>query len=369
MNSPVCEMFGIETPIFAFSHCRDVVVEASKAGGLGVLGTAHFTTEELQRELEWIDGHIEGRPYGVDILMPTTYAKLDASAKDLSQLIPKTHREFMANLLASHGIAPLPEGMAEDIRRATLRRMTVSPEQHEEVLEVAFEHPFTLLVAALGSPGESVVRRARARGIRLASLVGSPKHALRQRDAGVDLIVAQGTEAGGHTGTIATMVLTPQIVDLVAPLPVLAAGGIATGRQMAAAMALGAAGVWCGSVWLCTAQSDAPPEVKRKILAARSQDAVISRSYSGKPSRVLRSGWTDAWAAAGAPEPLMMPLQSLLTKEAMTRITRANAEGLASYPAGQVIGQMRSETTVRQIFYDMLAEFADTVERLNSVAT
>jgi len=209
---------------------------------------------------------------------------------------------------------------------------------------------------------------ARARGIRLASLVGSPEHALRQRDAGVDLIVAQGTEAGGHTGTIATMVLTPQIVDLVAPIPVLAAGGIATGRQMAAAMALGAAGVWCGSVWLCTAQSDAPPEVKRKILAARSQDAVISRAYSGKPSRVLKSAWTDAWAAAGAPEPLMMPLQSLLTKEAMMRVTRANAEVLASYPAGQVIGQMRSETTVRQIFYDMLVEFADTVDRLNRVA-
>ena len=368
MRSSACKMFGIDTPIFAFSHCRDVVVEASKAGGLGVLGTAHFTTEELRRELEWIDGHIEGRPYGLDILMPTTYAKVDASSEDLSQLVPKTHREFMTNLLAKHGIPPLPDGMAEDIRRATLRRMTVTPEQHEEVLGVAFQHPLALLVAALGRPDETVVRRARERGIKVASLVGSPEHAIRQRQAGVDLIVAQGTEAGGHTGTIATMVLTPQIVDLIAPIPVLAAGGIATGRQMAAAMALGAAGVWCGSVWLCTAQSNAPPEVKRKILAARSQDAVITRAYSGKPSRVLRSGWTDAWAAAGAPDPLMMPLQSLLTKEAMTRVTRANAEALASYPAGQVIGQMRSETTVRQIFHDMLVEFADTVDRLNCFA-
>jgi NAD(P)H-dependent flavin oxidoreductase YrpB (nitropropane dioxygenase family) len=210
-----------------------------------------------------------------------------------------------------------------------------------------------------------VVKRARARGIKLASLVGSPEHARRQRGAGVDLIVAQGTEAGGHTGSISTMVLTPQIVDLVAPIPVLAAGGIASGRQMAAAMALGAAGVWCGSVWLCTAQSDAPPEVKRKILAARSQDAVITRAYSGKPSRVLKSGWTEAWAAAGAPDPLQMPLQSLLTKEAMARVTRAGAEALASYPAGQVIGQMQGETTVRQVFNDMLVEFADTMERLN----
>ncbi len=368
-NSPACAMFGIQTPIFAFSHCRDVVVEASKAGGLGVLGTAHFTPEELRRELDWIDAHIDGRPYGLDILMPTTYARVDTASLDTGQLLPEEHRRFMAKLLEDNDIPPLPEGMAEDIRRATLRRMTVSPEQHEEVLDIAFEHPFTLLAAALGRPNDSVVKRARERGIRIGSLVGSPEHAKRQRDAGADLIIAQGTEAGGHTGTIATMVLTPQIVDLVAPVPVLAAGGIATGRQMAAAMALGAAGVWCGSVWLCTAQSDAPPEVKRKILAARSQDAVISRCYSGKPSRVLKSGWTDAWTAAGAPDPLMMPLQSLLTKEAMARVTRANAEALASYPAGQVIGQMQNETTVRQIFYDMLAEFAEAVDRLNHLGS
>lgn len=368
MHSPACEMFGIQTPIFAFSHCRDVVVEASKAGGLGVLGTAHFTLEELERELDWIDRHIEGRPYGLDILMPTSFAKVDTDTQDTARLLPDAHRRFMAELLESNGIAPLPGGMAEDIRRSTLKRLTISPEQHEEELAVAFRHPFRLLVAALGRPNETVVTRARERGIKIASLVGSPEHALRQRDAGVDLIVAQGTEAGGHTGSIATMVLTPQVVDLVAPIPVLAAGGIANGRQMAAAMALGAAGVWCGSVWLCTAQSDAPPEVKRKILAARSQDAVISRAYSGKPSRVLKSGWTEAWAAAGAPDPLQMPLQSLLTKEAMARVTRANAEALASYPAGQVIGMMKGETTVRQIFRDMLTEFADTMERLNRLA-
>lgn len=365
MRSPVCGMFGIETPIFAFSHCRDVVVAVSRAGGFGVLGTAHFSPEELERELSWIDAHIDGRPYGLDLLMPSSYAKVDQATPDLSTLIPEGHRAFMAALLERNGVPALPEGMAEEIRRVTLRRFSVSPEQHAEELEIAFRHPFKLLVAALGRPNESVVRRARENGVKLAALVGTPEHAARQREAGMDLVIAQGTEAAGHTGTISTMVLTPQVVDLMAPTPVLAAGGIATGRQMAAAMALGAAGVWCGSVWLCTAESDAPPEVKRRILAAQSKDAVITRSYSGKPSRVLRSGWTDAWAAAGAPDPLQMPLQSLLTKEAMARVTRAGADAMASYPAGQVIGQMRSETSVRQVFQDMLTEFAETMERLN----
>ena len=368
MRSPACDLFGIETPIFAFSHCRDVVVEASRAGGLGVLGTAHFSPEELERELRWIDDHVEGKPYGLDLLMPSSYAKVDLDTQDTSKLIPEGHRAFMAEMLARNGVPPLPEGMAEEIRKVTLRRFSVSPEQHEEELEIAFRHPFKLLVAALGRPNEKVVRRAREKGIRLASLVGTPEHALRQKEAGVDLIVAQGTEAGGHTGAISTMVLTPQIVDLVAPTPVLAAGGIATGRQMAAAMALGAAGVWCGSVWLTTKESDAPPEVKRRILAAQSKDAVITRSYSGKPSRVLRSGWTDAWSASGSPDPLQIPLQSLLTKEAMARVTRAGADAMASYPAGQVIGMMTSESTVRQVFQDMLTEFAEAMERMNALS-
>jgi len=368
MHSPACDLFGIETPIFAFSHCRDVVVEVSRAGGLGVLGTAHFSPEELERELNWIDAHIEGKPYGLDLLMPSSYAKVDLATEDTSRLIPERHRAFMADMLARNGVPELPEGMAEEIRRATLRRFSVSPAQHAEELEIAFRHPFKLLVAALGRPNDDVVRRARERGVKLAALVGSPEHAARQREAGMDLIIAQGTEAAGHTGTISTMVLTPQVVDLMAPTPVLAAGGIATGRQMAAAMALGAAGVWCGSVWLCTRESDAPPEVKRRILAAQSKDAVVTRSYSGKPSRVLRSGWTEAWAAQGAPDPLQMPLQSLLTKEAMARVTRTGADAMASYPAGQVIGMMRSETTVRQIFRDMLTEFAETLDRLNSAA-
>lgn len=368
MRTAASDMFGLDAPIFAFSHCRDVVAEASRAGGMGVLGTAGFTAEELEIELDWIDRHVDGRPYGLDLLMPTTYETVRLQpGQSAGSLLPDGHLAFVDRLLAEHGVPPLDPADSEDIRRTTLERFTITPAQHARILDVAFRHPIALLVSALGVPPPEIVSRARAAGMKLAALVGSPEQALRQRDAGVDLIVAQGTEAGGHTGSIATMVLTPQIVDLVAPVPVLAAGGIATGRQMLAAMALGAAGVWCGTVWLTTAQSDAPSNVKARILAARSSDTVISTSYSGKNSRVLKSAWTQGWSAAGAPPTLPMPLQSLIVKEAMARITRAGSAPLATYPAGQVIGQLQAESTVRQVFYDMLSEYSDRLEALQEL--
>ena len=186
-------------------------------------------------------------------------------------------------------------------------------------------------------------------------------------NAGVDFVVATGTEAGGHTGYISTMVLVPQIVDAVAPLPVLAAGGIGRGRQIAAALALGAEGVWCGSVWLTTKQSDVIPELKEKLLAAESTDAVLTKAYSGKNCRVLRSQLIDAWEQPGAPKPLGLPLQRYLINEPLKRIERYRVRELMTYPAGQIIGQLHEEQSVRQVFYDMLAELADTTERLNNL--
>lgn len=367
MDNPVCAMFGLEAPIFAFSHCRDVVVEASRAGGMGVLGTAGFTPDELEVELNWIDRHVQGKPYGLDLLMPVSYETVRLQpGQPVAALLPSEHIAFVDDLLARHGVPAIKKEESEALRRATLERFTITPSQHEQILDIAFRHPIKLLVSALGAPSANTVARARTAGMKLAALVGSPEHARRQREAGVDLIVAQGAEAGGHTGQISTMVLTPQVVDLVAPLPVLAAGGIANGRQMLAAMALGAAGVWCGSVWLASPQSDAPPEVKQRILAARSSETIVSRSYSGKNSRVLKSAWTDAWAAADAPSALPMPLQSLLVKEAMARAQKMRSGPLATYPAGQVIGQIMTETSVRQIFHDMLAEFADQLENLRT---
>jgi NAD(P)H-dependent flavin oxidoreductase YrpB (nitropropane dioxygenase family) len=367
MRTKICDMLGIEAPIFAFSHCRDVVVEVSKAGGFGVFG-AGIEPAQLDIELKWIDEHIGGRPYGVDFLMPSTYATVEETSREEPRdLVPEAHRAWLEKLMEQSGIPPLPDGEIGRFQRAALDRLKIRPEQHRALLDVTFSHPVKLIASALGKPPPSLVERAQGLGIKVGALVGSPEQAKRQREAGVDIVIAQGNEAGGHTGYISTMVLVPQVVDCIAPLPVLAAGGIANGRQMAAALALGAEGVWCGSVWLTSAQSDVDPKIKQRILAAASSDAVVSKSWSGKNNRVLKSKWTEAWSARDAPDTLMMPMQGLMTKEVMLRAHRAKSGQFLSHPAGQVIGQISSENSVRQIVFDMLSEFADAVERLEAV--
>jgi NAD(P)H-dependent flavin oxidoreductase YrpB (nitropropane dioxygenase family) len=247
--------------------------------------------------------------------------------------------------------------------------MRISPRGYEPLLDVAFSHPIQLIASALGPPPPSLIDRAHSMGVAVVALAGSKVHAERHRAAGVDLIVAQGTEAGGHTGEISTMVLVPEVVDAVAPTPVLAAGGIANGRQIAAAMALGAEGVWCGSVWLTTEEAETHPAVKQKFLAATSRDTTRSRSLTGKPARMLKSAWTEEWERPDAPPPLSMPLQSALVAGAQARIGRAaNKEGtganrLANYFVGQVVGTMNRVRPARQVVLDLVTEYAEVVDR------
>jgi NAD(P)H-dependent flavin oxidoreductase YrpB (nitropropane dioxygenase family) len=363
-------MFGIDVPIVAFSHFRDVVVAAAKAGGMGVFGADTSTPEQLAVELQWIEDHIGGRPYGVDVLFPQKYDDVASHENtDPNALIPQRHREFVEDLLERHHVPHLPDDEEDRMLREMLNRKKGTPEFTAELLEVAFRFPgIKLLVTAIGTPPASVVDRAHKAGMKFGAMVGKPEHAIKQRDAGVDLLIAQGHEAGGHTGEITTMVLTPQIVDAVAPLPVLAAGGIGRGRQVAAALALGAEGVWCGSVWLTTQESDALPALRKRLLAAKSSDTVRTRSFTGKPGRFLKSAWSDAWESPGAPEPLGRPLQYFLRTPSFARIDRVGAEALVSSPIGQIVGEMKSETTVRQVFMDMLSEYSDTLERMNRLA-
>jgi NAD(P)H-dependent flavin oxidoreductase YrpB (nitropropane dioxygenase family) len=214
---------------------------------------------------------------------------------------------------------------------------------------------------------------AHARGVKVAALAGTVEHAVAHAEAGVDLVIAQGTEAGGHTGEISTLVLVPQIVDAVAPIPVLAAGGIGNGRQMAAALALGADGVWCGSIWLTTQEAESSAAVRARMLASRSQDTVRTRSFTGKPCRVLRSKWTDAWNEDGAPSPLPMPLQSMLSDrprrriEAMAERPGSRAVELLSPFVGQIVGQMNAVKPARQVVLEMVDEFVDAWQRVNEL--
>lgn len=369
MKTPATELLQIEYPIFAFSHCRDVVAAVTGAGGFGVLGAVAHTPDQLEADLAWVDQQVHGLPYGVDLLMPRKFVGAESGGMDrgsLRDMIPDEHRAFLDDLLNRYGIPPqepAPGASAPAQRRAGLQ---VDPKSMAPLIDVAFRHPIRLLASALGTPPEWLVTDAHQRGIQVAALAGTVKHARAHAAAGVDLVIAQGTEAGGHTGEVSTLVLVPQVVDAVAPIPVLAAGGIATGRQMAASLALGAAGVWCGSVWLTTRESETPPAVKERMLAASSEDTVRTRSFTGKPCRVLRSEWTTAWEAPGAPAPLPMPLQSMLSDrprrrvEAVAERPGSPAVDLLSPFIGQVVGQLSAVRPAREVVLGMVEELVDT---------
>ncbi len=366
MKSRICEMFGIDVPILAFSHCRDVVVEVSKAGGLGVLGMARKSPERVPEDLKWIDDHIEGKPYGVDVLMPATYEDAGALKFDPERLFPEKQLSFVRGMLDEAGIPPLPAADAAQIERDLVSTFSFTPRESQEMIEAALRHPIKLIVNALGSPPKEMVERAHARGIRVGAMAGTAGHALKHKQAGCDFVIAVGTEAGGHTGSTTSMVLWPRIVDAVAPLPVLGAGGVGRGRQLAAALALGCEGVWCGSIWLKTEQSEVIPEIKAKMFEARSEDAVLTRSVTGKPCRTLRCAFTDAWEKPGAPEMLPAPLQAILWwSQGRTRVERVRAKAFLTYPVGQIVGDMREEASVRQVIYDMLQELVEAKERLD----
>ena len=376
MKTRVCDILGIEFPILAFSHCRDVVAAVTRAGGFGVLGAVAHSPEQLEIDLRWIEEQVGGRPYGVDLLLPMKYAGSDEGGLDrdsLAHLLPPEHQAFVDDILRRYDVPPLTE---ED-RRAMAAHpgMSVSPKGYEPLLDVAFAHRISLIASALGPPPPSVIERAHAQDVPVAALAGTRVHAERHQAAGVDLIVAQGTEAGGHTGEIGTMVLVPEVVDAVAPTPVLAAGGIARGRQIAAAMALGAEGVWCGSVWLTTDEAETQPAVKEKFLRAASTDTVRSRSITGKPARMLKSAWTEEWEGADSPGTLPMPVQPLLVGEALARINRsATTEGsgaaqLANYFVGQVVGHLDRVMPAGRVLLAMVEEYVDAAERIGAQLT
>ncbi len=363
MRTPICDRLGIEFPLFAFSHCRDVVAAVTNAGGYGVLGALAFSPDELEVELTWIDEHVNGKPYGVDFAMPEKFVGKgeDFDFDSLEHLIPQEHRDFVEEVLGEYGVPPLPSGVEGVMKAAGLGVELEGPGQ----VEATLRHPVSMLVNALGPPPEYAVEQAHAKGVLVGALAGSPRHAQRNLERGVDVIIAQGTEAGGHTGEISTMVLVPEVVDTVGPdIPVLAAGGIGRGRQMAAAMALGAQGAWTGSIWLTVAESSEQPWVVENLLAAGFTDTVRSRSMTGKPARQLRTAWTEAWERAEAPQPLPMPLQGILYAPAAHRFMRAQSRELSGSPVGQIVGRMNQVRTARDLVYEIVDEWIDTYQRI-----
>ncbi|MFQ3559529.1 nitronate monooxygenase family protein [Streptomyces gramineus] len=364
MQTELSKTLGVEHAVFGFTPFPAVAAAISRAGGFGVLGAVRYTApDDLKRDLDWIEKHVDGKPYGLDVVMPAK--KVDGVTEaEVEAMIPDGHRQFVRDTLAAYGVPELAEGEASGWRITGWMEQVARTQ-----LDVAFDYPIRLLANALGSPPADVVARAHDQDVLVAALAGSARHAVKHRDAGIDVVVAQGYEAGGHTGEIATMVLTPEVVDAVAPLPVLAAGGIGSGPQVAAALSLGAQGVWLGSVWLTVTEADlSSPAVTRKLLAAGSGDTVRSRALTGKPARQLRTEWTDAWDDPNGPGTLPMPLQGLLVAEAVSRIQKYEVEPLLGTPVGQIVGRMTDERSVQAVFDDLTRGFERAVDRINRIA-
>ena len=373
MNSKICELLDIEFPLVAFTHCRDVVVAVSKAGGCGVLGAVGMSPEQLEQELKWIDDHIDGKPYGVDVLIPNKM--VDQSEKfdpeKLKGMIPQEYADFRADVLENHDIE------ASDLRTIDTAGSSFAANTKSDgakaLLDVAFNHPIKLIANALGVPPDWMLEMGKENDVKVAALLGTAQHAINQVKAGVDILVVSGTEAGGHCGSVSTMVLIPEVHEAIQPygdVPILAAGGIVTGKQMAAAMTMGASGAWCGSVWLTTVESEVPPVIKEKMVAANSSQTVRSRSRTGKHSRQLVSPWTEAWESESAPEPLPMPLQPMVAEPALQKVAKLaegghdGAKDLATYWVGQGVGLMNQSISASDVVQEFKEDFIGAYERL-----
>ena len=374
MKSPICEMLDIEFPLVAFSHCRDVVVAVSKAGGCGVLGAVGMSPEQLEKELKWIDEHIDGKPYGVDVLIPNKMVGKDEkfNPDKLAKMIPQEYADFRTDVLENHGIEA-PELREIDTAGSGFAENTQS-NGAKALLDVAFNHPIKIIANALGVPPDWMIEMGKKNNCKVAALLGTAQHAINQVKAGVDILVVSGTEAGGHCGSVSTMVLIPEVHEAIQPygdVPILAAGGIVTGKQMAAAMAMGASGAWCGSVWLTTIESEVEPIIKEKMVAANSSQTVRSRSRTGKHSRQLVTPWTEAWESESAPEPLPMPLQPMVAEPALQKVNKLAAGGhegakdLATYWVGQGVGLMNQSISASDVVQEFKEDFINAYERLN----
>ena len=375
MNSKICELLDIEFPLVAFTHCRDVVVAVSKAGGCGVLGAVGMSPEQLEKELKWIDDHIDGKPYGVDVLIPNKMVdqseKFDA--EKLKSMIPQEYADYRADILENHDIEA-SELRTIDTAGSSFAQNTKA-DGAKALLDVAFSHPIKLIANALGVPPDWMLEMGKENDVKVAALLGTAQHAINQVKAGVDILVVSGTEAGGHCGSVSTMVLIPEVHKAIQPygdVPILAAGGIVTGQQMAAAMAMGASGAWCGSVWLTTVESEVPPVIKEKMVAANSSQTVRSRSRTGKHSRQLVSPWTEAWESDNAPDPLQMPLQPMVAEPALQKVNKlaegghAGARDLSTYWVGQGVGLMNASISASDVVQEFKEDFISAYERLTN---
>jgi NAD(P)H-dependent flavin oxidoreductase YrpB (nitropropane dioxygenase family) len=358
LRTAICDRIGLDVPIFGFSHSVDVTVALAECGGFPVFGAARETPDRIAADLALIRQRIGSRPFGVDLMYP----KLAGDESDRQSAYAKTperHRAFVDGIKAKYDVPPARKG---NFFSTQLRNQDFFRAQTDAVLASDAD----AVVTAVGLPTD-VIARAKSRGKLTFALVGAARHAIAACEAGVDVLVAQGYDAGGHTGPVGTFTLVPQVVEVAGSVPVLAAGGIGCGRQIAASFALGAQGAWLGTAWLTAREYGASPVLLRKLLAARSEDTVLTRAHSGKPCRVLRSAWSEEWAAKDAPEALPMPYQQVLTGELLAAIEEHEIEPLVYEAAGQSIAWFNELTSVKDIVARLTRETEAALDEMSGL--
>ena len=355
MHTPLCDELGATHAIFGFTHSLDAAIAISNNGGIGIWGATRSTPEEIEVGLTRMDAELGDLPYGIDLVIPPGMPERD-NRDEIEAAIPDGHRAFVAGLREKFGV---PDDGEPGMRSRFVRSEDVARAQ----VDVAMDSKLKMLALGIGSP-EWVIGPAKERGMKMISLVGQPKHAEKALRAGADILVAQGYDAGAHTGTVGTFSLVPRIVDVAGDAPVIAAGGVATGRHIAASLAMGAQGVWLGTAWLLCEEEHTHPEIAAKLMAAESADTVISRADSGKTLRQVRTAWSDAWAADDAPAPLKMPYQDILVGDVLGQIERHEIAPLMHSPAGQSIAYFDAPTTVAEVMAGLIEETAATLDRL-----
>ncbi|OUM03909.1 NAD(P)H-dependent flavin oxidoreductase [Variovorax sp. JS1663] len=355
LTNALCRRLGIRLPVFGLAHRVEVAAAISRAGGLGVYAAARDGPHELEDKLRLLRRLCPDHPVGVDLLLPTGLPGHN-TREAVAAAVPQGHRDFVRTLFDRHQVPPATHGnfFSQYVRSQSL---------FEEQMDAVTASDVDVFAAGVGTPPQ-VLARARAAGQQTIALVGSVRHAGKAIAAGAEILVAQGYDAGGHTGPIGTFTLVPQIVAAAQGRPVIAAGGIGTGAQVAAAFALGAQGAWLGTLWLGTREHELPAALAAKLIAAGSEDTVITRAHSGKPCRVLRSAFSDAWEAPGAPQPLAMPYQQALTGELLAAVEEHEIAPLMYEAAGQSVDWLRRIEPVADVMERLVRETRDALRSM-----
>lgn len=360
LHTQLCDKLGIEYPIVAFTHCKDVAVAVINAGGFAVLGEAMHTPDHIAADIKWIRERIGGKPFGIDLVLPSSVPE-ERTVEQLLAEIPQEQRDFEQKIKQKYDV-PDPKQAPDihiwgglDQKRALAQ------------VEVVFDEKVPVFASGLGSPA-FLLKRAHQLGIQVWGLVGRPRQAKKQIDAGTDVIIAQGFDAAGHTGNIGTFSIVPQVVDAArgTGVPVLAAGGVTTGRHLAAALALGADGVWTGSLWLASRESDVNLPLKERLIEAETDDTVYSNCISGYTMRTTRCPWHDEWMGPEAPAVLKPPLQMILSSNYIQGSLDYQRKDLMTEAAGQGIHYVTEMKPARQILSDLVDGALDVFERFAS---